>query len=104
MRDHGDMLTFAPRLPPALTKLSFRLVYRGRCLQVTVERESSCYELVGGDPVSLAHHGEAFRLEQASPQVRRNPAPPELEPVGPPTGCPAKGSTSVHDVDTTGHE
>ena len=36
MRDHGDTLTFAPRLPARLTRLSFRLIYRGRRLRVTV--------------------------------------------------------------------
>ncbi|HUP76629.1 MAG TPA: glycosyl hydrolase family 65 protein [Acidimicrobiales bacterium] len=104
MRDHGDILTFAPRLPLALTKLSFRLVYRSRCLQVTVQRDDSCYELVSGGPVSLVHHGERLWLEQASPQVRSNPPPPELEPVEPPAGRPANGTTAVDDAGATGHE
>jgi alpha,alpha-trehalose phosphorylase len=30
LRDHGDTLEFAPRLPAPITKLRFRLLYRGR--------------------------------------------------------------------------
>ena len=33
MRDHDGELTFAPRLPARLTRLPFRLVFRGRRLQ-----------------------------------------------------------------------
>ena len=36
MRDHGDTLHFSPRLPAQLSRLSFRLLYRGRRLCVTV--------------------------------------------------------------------
>ena len=37
MRDHGDRLRFAPRLPPRLSRLAFRLVFRGRRLRVAIE-------------------------------------------------------------------
>ena len=36
MRDHGETLTFAPRLPDALTRLAFSIRHRGRCLHVEV--------------------------------------------------------------------
>jgi alpha,alpha-trehalose phosphorylase len=94
MRDYGDMLTFAPRLPPALTKLSFRMMYRDRCLQLTIERDSTCYELLNGEPFSLLHHGEKVSLDRGSPQVRGNPAPPELAPVEPPPSRPPNGTNS----------
>ena len=32
MRDYGDTLAFAPRLPDALTRLAFSIRHRGRCL------------------------------------------------------------------------
>jgi alpha,alpha-trehalose phosphorylase len=35
MRDFGDVLTFAPRLPPHLSRICFRLLYRGRRLRWT---------------------------------------------------------------------
>ena len=34
MRDHGGKLSFAPRLPPRLERLAFRLLVRGRRLRV----------------------------------------------------------------------
>ena len=37
MRDHNGELTFAPRLPERITRLRFRVVYRGRKLTVTVD-------------------------------------------------------------------
>ena len=36
MRDHGGELSFRPRLPAALTRLAFRVTFRGRCLRVDV--------------------------------------------------------------------
>jgi alpha,alpha-trehalose phosphorylase len=40
MRDHGDTLSFAPRLPSRLARLTFRLVYRGRRLRVDVRSDA----------------------------------------------------------------
>jgi alpha,alpha-trehalose phosphorylase len=36
MRDHDGELTFAPRLPPRLERLAFRLTFRGSLLKVEV--------------------------------------------------------------------
>ncbi len=57
MRDHGDTLAFAPRLPAALTRLSFRIIYRGRRLRVTVVGTEARYELLAGDPIAICHQG-----------------------------------------------
>ena len=43
MRDHDGTLSFSPRLPPALTQLSFRLAFRGRRLQVEVDHYGATY-------------------------------------------------------------
>lgn len=58
----GEHMRFAPRLPGALTRLSFRLRHQGRRLCVTVTQESATYELCGGEPITIAHHGEVFEL------------------------------------------
>ena len=86
MRDYGDTLAFAPRLPPALTRLSFRLVYRGRRLRIEIGPDHARYELLAGEPLDLLHHGEPFTLAPASPQTLACPAPPEPPPVEPPPG------------------
>ena len=54
LRDHGDVLAFAPRLPAPLTRLSFRLLYRGRRLCVEVNPEQARYELLAGEPLERA--------------------------------------------------
>ncbi len=87
MRDHGEMLAFAPRLPAELTRLCFRLVYRGRRLRVEISPGEARYELLAGEPLELLHHGEPFTLEAGAPQARSCPvAAPEPPAVGPPPG------------------
>ena len=84
MRDHGDTLAFAPRLPPKLTRLSFRLLYRGRRLRVEVHQDTAEYELLSGEPLEILHHGEPLTVQPAEKQTRTLPPAPRLAPVGPP--------------------
>ena len=86
LRDHGGTLEFAPRLHPPITKLRFRLLYRGRCLQVEVDPDGARYELIAGDPLELLHFGEPVTLEAGSPQAQSCPAPREPQPVEQPPG------------------
>src|ERR671920_709417 len=51
MRDHGGDLSFRPRLPAALARLTFRLRYRGRSLKVSVTHREVTYELIEGEPL-----------------------------------------------------
>ncbi|MDP8968253.1 MAG: family 65 glycosyl hydrolase [Actinomycetota bacterium] len=89
MRDHGDRLRFAPRLPAQLSRLSFRMLYRGRRLCVTVARGSARYELLEGEALELHHHGEPFTLQPDSPQsLDIPPAPQRGRPVQPPRRAP----------------
>jgi len=76
MRDHGDTLTFAPRLPARLTRLRFRLLYRGRRLRVTVAGREAHYELLDGEPLTVEHHGEPVELETVGEVVSRALPPP----------------------------
>jgi len=70
LRDHGETLEFAPQLPPALSRLRFRLAYRGRRLRVDVQGGSAVYELLDGDALDVRHYGTALRLERGMPQTR----------------------------------
>ena len=51
MRDHDGKLTFAPRLPARLTRLAFRLLFRGRKLEVRVTKHDATYRLLDGRPL-----------------------------------------------------
>jgi alpha,alpha-trehalose phosphorylase len=86
MRDQGDVLSFAPRLPAPLTRLSFRVVYRGSCLLVDIRTDEVRYELLSGEPLGVFHCGEPVCLTAGSPQTRAYSTPPEPPPVTPPHG------------------
>jgi alpha,alpha-trehalose phosphorylase len=86
MRDTGEHLAFAPWLPSRLTRLAFRITYRGRGLQVEVRSSEACYELIRGDALELLHHGELLSLEPGTPQTRPLPQPPHRPPPQQPAG------------------
>jgi len=86
LRDHSETLAFAPRLPPRLTRLSFRLLYRGQCLHVDISSGHARYELLDGESLDVLHHGETVTLVPGSPQTHLFPALPEPPPVEPPPG------------------
>ena len=91
MRDHGETLTFAPRLPSRLTRLAFGLVYRGRRLRVEVGPDEARYELADGDALDVVHHGEALTVLPGEPQTRAvPPAPPRQKATQPPGRLPPR--------------
>jgi alpha,alpha-trehalose phosphorylase len=85
MRDLGDRLTFAPRLPDALTRLAFSIRHRGRCLHVEVTTQTATYSLIRGTgSVRITHHGESLEVGQ-EPIVRPiSPVPDRPPPQQPP--------------------
>ena len=86
MRDHQGELGFAPRLPEAITRLAFRLQFRGRRLGVDVEPHQATYTLLAGEPVEIGHHGERFRLGGDEPIAKPVPPAPSREPTQQPPG------------------
>ncbi|MFI7641735.1 glycoside hydrolase family 65 protein [Nonomuraea sp. NPDC049400] len=78
MRAGQGRMRFAPRLPPGITRLAFRLRYRGSLLHVGVTSGTTSYRLLEGPPITLTHHGEAFPLH-AEPVTLQNPPAPEPE-------------------------
>jgi alpha,alpha-trehalose phosphorylase len=88
MRAGNGPLSFSPRLPDGISELRFRMRYRGRKLRVTVSLGRAKYELLDGDPLTVAHHGEEFELgkkpmERKVPPVKAGPRP-EQPPGRPP--------------------
>ena len=91
MRDHGGVLSFAPRLPQALTRVAFRLTFRGRLLEVTFDNDQVVYSLLRGDALEIQHAGEPVTVEQDGPVTRPVTKPPPRErPVQPPGREPAR--------------
>jgi alpha,alpha-trehalose phosphorylase len=72
-RDDGG-LAFAPRLPEALNRITFRLRWRGRRLQIHITPGQAEYLLLEGAELELRHHGQPITLTAGSPVV--GPIPP----------------------------
>jgi alpha,alpha-trehalose phosphorylase len=85
LRDHGGRLSFAPRLPDALERLSFRLALNDRRLLVEVGHGEASYTLLSGDPLEVSHHGEPVTIKAEDPVTREiPPAPARERPRQPP--------------------
>jgi alpha,alpha-trehalose phosphorylase len=97
LRDYGDALSFAPRLPSRLTRMAFRLLFRGRRLRMEVGHGDARYELLDGDEgLELIHHGERFTLAPGAPEVRPvPPAPHRPPPRQPPGRAPRRRVTEL---------
>jgi alpha,alpha-trehalose phosphorylase len=80
MRDFSGELAFAPRLPPRLDRLVFRLLVRGRRLKVEVTQAEATYVLEG-KPLEIRHHGFPVSLSSAEPTSL--PIPPAVSPPEP---------------------
>ena len=85
MRQTADGLTFAPRLPDGISRLTFHIRYRGRMFRVRVTRHEAVYELLEGDPLTIWHFGEQVTMgdkatRQKIPAITEGPRP--LQPKG----------------------
>ena len=76
MRTHDGRLTFAPRLPEALSGLRFRIQWRGRSVHIAVAGAETTYTLEQGDDLELSHHDEKFTLTTDDSGDPRRPAGP----------------------------
>jgi alpha,alpha-trehalose phosphorylase len=90
MRDHGPTLSFAPRLPSAMTGLTFRLSFRKRRLKVDVEHTQATYSLLRGRALEITHHGKSVTVAPKRPLTLPIPPPPQRElPTQPPHRAPS---------------
>ncbi len=91
MRDHRGSLSFAPRLPPQLTRLAFGISYRERRLHAEINRDEARYWLRAGEPLEITHHGHQITVGTDDPV---SAAIPELTagetPTQPPGRHPAR--------------
>jgi len=91
MRHHGETLGFAPRLPPRIHGLTFRVTFLDRLIKVTVARKRATYTLVRGKPLSFEHYGKELRLTARSSVGRPIPSlAPLPEPTQPAGRAPAR--------------
>jgi alpha,alpha-trehalose phosphorylase len=89
MRDHHGELSFAPRLPAELRKVTFRMSYRDTRIGVEVGQEDAQYRLIAGKSIDLTHHRKAFTLGQEPVSLPIPPAPRRRSPNQPHGRAPA---------------
>ncbi len=80
MRDHGGELSFMPRLPDRLERLSFAITCHGSILRVVVDHREATYTLDTGK-MTLRHHGEQFSIGPEKPVTLRIPPPQPATPA-----------------------
>jgi alpha,alpha-trehalose phosphorylase len=78
MRARGGRVWFAPRLPAGLSRLRFRMVYRGACVEVATDGQTATYRTVDGGPMTVGHHGELIEVgdEPITRPIRHLPLRP----------------------------
>jgi alpha,alpha-trehalose phosphorylase len=79
-------LTFAPRLPPAITRLAFTVSFRGQPLRTEVTAATATYTLAAGPPVLISHHGDEFTLTAGQPLTVDMPPAGHPERLSQPQG------------------
>ncbi len=86
LRDHDGALSFTPRLPSRLTRLTFRVCFDGRRLEVEVSHRRARYTMLEGEPLEITHHGDVVTVAADRPVSRPIPEPPKLEDPKQPHG------------------
>jgi alpha,alpha-trehalose phosphorylase len=91
MRDYDGQLSFAPKLPPPLTRLAFRVGWQGRRLCVEVRDSEATYILIEGAALEITHYGDRVTVEPGSPLTLEVPRmEPRPEPHQPPGRAPQR--------------
>jgi alpha,alpha-trehalose phosphorylase len=91
MRHHREQLSFSPRLPPGIQRLTFRIGFLGRLIKVAFNHQRVTYSLLRGAAISFRHFDETVRLRPRSPVVRGIPEiEARPEPKQPPGREPAR--------------
>jgi alpha,alpha-trehalose phosphorylase len=67
LRARAGRLSFAPKLPDGISRLSFNLWYRRRNLCVTATPGQALYDLRDGEPITLVHYGEEIEVTPDEP-------------------------------------
>lgn len=94
-RIQSGVLSFAPRLPEAIRRLAFQMVFHRRCLRVDVCANEASYRLLNGAPLTIRHHGNEIVVSPTEtvtcpiPPIQAGPRPTQ-----PPGRAPVARSTS----------
>jgi alpha,alpha-trehalose phosphorylase len=79
MRMPEGRLEFTPRLPGGITRLVFRMRFRGRRLKIHIAAHEVVYELLEGEPLEIFHNGKPLVLNGGA--VTRSVSAPPMRPT-----------------------
>ncbi|MCP2164078.1 glycoside hydrolase family 65 protein [Goodfellowiella coeruleoviolacea] len=87
MRHYRGVLSFAPRLPAGLRKLSFSIYLQNQRLYVDIGQADARYTVSDSRPLRILHHGTPGVIFPHQPLVRPIPPPPHAltdpqQPIG----------------------
>ena len=80
MRDYTGQLCFRPRIPRALQRLRFQLIFNTQVLEVDASRTATRYTLRKGSGLTLQHEDDEIRLSPDAPVALK----PNWSPDAPP--------------------
>ena len=66
MRTLTGQLSFDPQLPDGWDGYAFKIVYRGRLIEVSVSRDGTGLKLLSGDTMTVLLHGREVTLVGSS--------------------------------------
>ena len=76
LRARDGVISFSPRLPEGITRLRFRVRYRGSKLEVDVKPDAVAYRLLSGPSIEIGHAGERIELAASHAGAAEKPLPP----------------------------
>ena len=80
----GEPISFAPRLPPGITRVCTTLGIHSSRLEVEITTRRTTYRVLDGPPVSLLHDGRAFTVSESDRiTVANHPVPSREAPTQP---------------------
>lgn len=70
LREFDGGISFQPRIPPSWKSYRFKLVLKGRHVEMRVNRKGATFTLLKGRPLSFTSAGRKVRLTKAAPKAR----------------------------------
>src|ERR1700722_17877186 len=96
MRVANGKLCFAPKLPPGIIGLTFRMRYRDRIIMVSIRDHAATYSLLAGEPLEVNHYGDPVTISKEE-LTRDVPAPVQLPRPTQPAGRVPQAHRSRND-------
>jgi alpha,alpha-trehalose phosphorylase len=95
MRARDGRLSFSPRLPGDISRLRFRVSYRGSGIEVETDGHTATYRLCDGPPLTIHHEGEAIELGEEAVDRPVSAVAAEPRPLQPPGREPQRRGPQV---------